>query len=280
MRATTIFLLSLLLPSLTCAASLDAVLRDADSLQDAMEQWQSEQQAQASDAAREAGDEVFPKVPGEGSSSATGTVLDEDPVFLTARVDGVPVIFKDVPKESWFAPYVRAVTGDGIVSGYRDDDGTLRGLFGPADALTIGQLAKIAAQLAKVDPATCTPTLKNETAKGTWAVAFVRCAEQKGWAVYADGSADIARNATRAEVIATLLQAFGVKIAQRTGGVFKDVDSSVEFAAAVEMAAKAGVVSGDSDRNGNPTGAFRPRDPINRAEVAKIVTLAVQVYGN
>lgn len=279
MRTTTIFLLSLLFPTVACAASLDAVLRDAGLMQDVLEQMDLEQQAQAADAVREAGDEVFPKVPGEGSSSATGTVLDEDPVFLTARVEGVPVIFKDVPKDSWFAPYVRAVTGEGIVSGYRAADGTLKGLFGPADSLTIGQLAKIAVQLAKVDVGSCGSIVKNQSVGGTWAEIYVRCAEQRGWAVYADGSVDPSGDATRAEVIATLLQALAVKIVPRTGGVFSDVDSSVEFAAAVEMAAKAGVVSGDSDTQGNFTGFFRPRDSVKRAEVAKIVTNSVQVFG-
>jgi len=280
MRTVTTLFFIFLLPSLACAASLDAVVHDAGTLRDVLDQTLKEQQTQAADAVREAGAEIFPMVQGDGSSSVAATVLDEDPVFLTARVEGVPVIFRDVPKDSWFAPYVRAVTGEGIVSGYRAADGTLRGLFGPGDALTIGQLAKIAVQLMKMDPASCTASLKNETAKGTWAIGFIRCAEQKGWAVYADGSVDVNRNATRAEVIATILQAFAVKIESRTGDVFKDVDSSVEFAAAVEQAAKAGVVSGDSNAQGNPTGMFRPRDSINRAEVAKIITNAVQVYGN
>ena len=43
-------------------------------------------------------------------------------------------------------------------------------------------------------------------------------------------------------------------------------------------AARAGVVSGDADAQGNPTGLFRPVDPVNRAEVAKIVAQAVQIY--
>lgn len=278
MRRITPFTLLCLLPALACAASSEQIVEDADQLQGVVDQAIREQQAQADDAAREAGQEIFPRMQTEGSSSAAAAVLDEDPLFLTARVDGVPVVFRDVPKDSWFAPYVREVTGQGIVSGYREADGTLRGFFGPADTLTIGQLGKIAVQLAKVEMSSCNATLKNQTAAGTWSEAFVRCAEQHKWAVFADGSVDTLRNATRAEVIATLLQAFAVKIEPRTGDVFADVDSSVEFAAAVEQAAKAGIIAGDSDANGNPTGTFRPRDPVNRAEVAKIVTNSIQVY--
>ncbi|MDO8469186.1 MAG: S-layer homology domain-containing protein [Candidatus Peribacter sp.] len=279
MRSATLpLLLCVLLPSLVFAGSLDDVVDDAGSFTGVLQQMQEEQAAQSADQLRESGSEIFPST-GQGSSSSRPSGLDEDPTFLTARVDGVPVIFGDVPKVAWFAPYVRSVTEQGIVSGYREADGTLKGLFGPADSLTIEQLAKIAVQVARVDLASCGSALKNATVQGSWSEGYIRCTEQRGWAVYADGSVDALRLARRAEVVATLLQALGVKIEQRTGGVFTDVDSSVEFAAAIEMAAKAGVVAGDTDAQGNATGAFRPVDPVNRAEVAKIVTMALQVYG-
>lgn len=279
MRSATLpLLLCVLLPSLVFAGSLDDVVNDAESFTGVLQQMQEEQAAQSADQLRESGSEIFPST-GQGSSSSRPSGLDEDPTFLTARVDGVPVVFGDVPKVAWFAPYVRSVTEQGIVSGYREADGTLKGLFGPADALTIEQLAKIAVQVAKVDLSACGSVLKNTAVKGGWSEVYIRCAEHRGWAVYADGSVDALRLARRAEVVATLLQALGVKIEQRTGGVFTDVDSSVEFAAAIEMAAKAGVVAGDTDALGQATGTFRPSDPVNRAEVAKIVTMGLQVYG-
>lgn len=275
--AVAIFL-GVLLPSFVLASALDDVVNDAGSFTGVLQQMQAEQSGQSADQLRESGSEVFPAT-GLGGSSSRPSGVDENPTFLTARVDGVPVIFRDVPKVAWFAPYVRDVTEQGIVSGYREADGTLKGLFGPADSLTIEQLAKIAVQVAKVDLSACGSVLKNTAVKGSWSEAYIRCAEQRGWAVYADGSVDALRLARRAEVVATLLQALGVKIEQRTGGIFTDVDSSVEFAAAVEMAAKAGVIAGDSDAQGNATGTFRPIDPVNRAEVAKIITMALQVYG-
>ena len=275
--AVAIFL-GVMLPPLVFAGSLDDVVDDAGSFTGVLQQMQEEQTAQSADQLRESGSEIFPST-GQGSSSSRPSGLDEDPTFLTARVDGVPVIFGDVPKVAWFAPYVRSVSEQGIVSGYREADGTLKGQFGPADSLTIEQLAKIAVQIAKVDLTSCGSILRNTAVKGSWSEGYIRCTEQRGWAVYADGSVDVLRQARRAEVVATLLQALGVKIEQRTGGVFRDVDSSVEFAAAIEMAAKAGVIAGDSDAQGNATGTFRPLDPVNRAEVAKIVTMVLQVYG-
>ncbi|MFH1444329.1 MAG: S-layer homology domain-containing protein [Candidatus Peregrinibacteria bacterium] len=275
---TVIVVLSVLVPSLALASALDDVVHDASSFSDVLEQMQAEQSGQIDDAVRESGDEIFPST-GQGSSTSRQSTLDEDPNFLTARVDGVPVIFRDVPKDAWFAPYVRDVVEEGIVSGYREANGALKGLFGPADALTIEQLAKIATQVARVDLSACGTALKNTAARDTWSESYIRCAEQRGWAVYADGSVDINRLARRAEVVATLLQVLAVKTEPRTGGIFTDVDSSVEFAAAVEMAARAGVIAGDTDAQGNSLGTFRPIDPVNRAEVAKIVTMALQVYG-
>ncbi|MDD4287292.1 MAG: S-layer homology domain-containing protein [Candidatus Peribacteraceae bacterium] len=279
MRSSTVpIFLCVLLPSLVLASSLDDVVNDAALFDGVVKQMQDEQYGQSSDAVRESGSEVFPST-GQGSSTSRQSESEEDPTYLTARVDGVPVVFRDVPKVEWFAPYVREVTEQGIVSGYREADGTLKGLFGPADSLTIEQLAKIAVHVSQVDLLACGSTLKNAMAKGTWSESFVRCAEQRGWAVFADGSVDVRRLARRSEVVATLLQALGVKIEPRTGGIFTDIDGSVEFAAAIEMAAKAGVVAGDSDAQGNATGTFRPLDPVNRAEVAKIITMALQVYG-
>lgn len=274
----SVLIFSVLLPSLALASALDDVVDDAASFTGVLRQMQAEQDAQAADELRESGSEIFPAT-GQGSSASRQPVLDEDPTYLTARVDGVPVIFRDVAKDAWFAPYVREVTGQGIVSGYREADGTLKGLFGPADPLTIEQLAKIAVHVAQVDLSSCGSTLRNLAAQGTWSQEFIRCAEQRGWAVYADGSVAIGRLARRTEVVSTLLQALGVKIEPRRSGVFRDVDSSVEFAAAVEMAARAGMITGDADSYGNATGTFRPLDPVNRAEVAKIVTMALQVYG-
>lgn len=279
MRPFVVATLLVLLPLLAVAGLSDNVVQDSASLTQVLQQMQREQEGHAADAIRESGAEIFP-AGGQQSAASRGAIPEEDPHFLTARVDGVPVVFRDVPKDAWFAPYVREVTGEGIVSGYRAMDGTLRGLFGPADSLTIEQLAKIAVQVAAVDPASCGSVLRNAAVRGTWSEIYVRCAEHRGLAVYADGSVEIGRLARRAEIVATLLQALAVKIDPRTGGIFTDVDSSVEFAAAVETAARAGVVSGDTDAQGKNLGTFRPLDPVNRAEVAKIVTVMLQVYGH
>jgi hypothetical protein len=90
---------------------------------------------------------------------------------------------------------------------------------------------------------------------------------------------DVHRNATRAEVISTVIQAFKVSELPATGTGFTDVTLSTQFASSIEQAFRDGVVSGYSDQDGNPTGLFGPAEPVNRAEFAKIVTIAMQVYG-
>ena len=60
---------------------------------------------------------------------------------------------------------------------------------------------------------------------------------------------------------------------------FSDLPSASPFAAAIETAAKLGILSGDTDAQGKPKGSVRPNDLINRAEVVKIVVLAMQLLG-
>jgi len=275
-----LFLVIFSVPVFAAAASIDSLATDAQKFNAVLDHAVLEENAESADAAREAGEEMFPAVvSGSGSSSSRRGVIEEDPKYVTAHVDGYPVVFTDLPKTEWFAPYVREVINQSIVSGYRDANGLPKGLFGPADRVTLEQLAKIAVQVGRVDTATCGGELKNESAQGRWSEVYILCAEQRGWAVFSDGSAVVDKPATRAQVVATLLQSFTVKYDQRTGKVFSDVDGSVEFANAIETAANDGIVSGYADAEGNATGLFKPLDFVNRAEVAKMITLALQVYG-
>ncbi len=74
----------------------------------------------------------------------------------------------------------------------------------------------------------------------------------------------------------TLLQAFDVSFSSASGDFFSDVGASIEFSAAIERAAHDGIIRGDDTERGRPM--FRPMDTMNRAELAKVVTLALQYY--
>lgn len=217
--------------------------------------------------------------------SGTGTVTVEnqgpESPFVQFSVDGKIVTLTDVPVTSWFGPFVRDAADRGIVSGYRNERGEFTGLYGPGNNVTLEELAKMAFIAAGLSRGECPVLPKNPLAQNRWSTPYIACAENEGFAVFADGTVDILRPATRSEVTITVLQAFGAELRDTApvGTKLKDVTDSTLFSSAIYAAIQDRVVSGDTDSAGNPTGMFRPADPINRAEVAKILSAAIQVYG-
>lgn len=257
-------------------------------LDDALDAWEDidaaiadEEAAQEEEVWFQSQNDVFPEVESTEEGSRLERLREERTAeFVSAEVDGSLVVFADVPRVAWFAPYVREVAERRIVSGYRDADGRALGQFGPQDNVTVEQMAKVMVYASGRLPQDCgSEPVRNLTASGSWSAAFVSCAETLQWPVYGDASVDAQRNATRAEVIVTLMQAFGRQAGQRSGDVFSDVTASTQFGAVIEQAKADGIVSGYTDDSGAPTGLFGPQDPVTRAEFAKIVTLGMQVYG-
>jgi len=199
-------------------------------------------------------------------------------VYVTATIDGELVSFTDVFIDEWFASYVHNSLKTGIMSGYRDADGTITGEFGPQDNVTLAQLAKIAHETASIDESKVHTRPTNLRAQGTWFEQYFASAEKLGWLVFADKRLNPGRNATRSEVVATLLQALDVPRYWSKGEMFTDVRMTTPFSSSIETAAIDGIVSGSTDEEGDPTGEFRPDDPINRAEMAKIVSLSIELY--
>ncbi|MDP7454346.1 MAG: S-layer homology domain-containing protein [Candidatus Peribacteraceae bacterium] len=199
--------------------------------------------------------------------------------FVKFGERGKQIELKDVPWSAWFAEAVQEVAGKGIISGYKNADGTPKEEFGPSDPVTIEQLAKIAFSASgDFGKLKCSDELKNNSVKSSWSEPYIKCAESEGWAIYSDGTIDVRRPATRTEVVVTLLQAFDVRLKEPSGTKFTDVPATMEFASAVETAAKNGVVSGYNNTEGDPTGKFGPWDPVNRASMAKMVSVALKVY--
>lgn len=223
--------------------------------------------------------ELFPD-DGTPIAAERGGELEEFSDFVQFRIDGVPYVFKDVPVIAWFAPYVRDVAERAVVSGYRDANGVPLGIFGPERNVTLEELAKMAVQASKTDLSACPEVPLNPKAKGQWSAPYVSCAEQQAFAVYADGAVDLKRNATRSEVVITVLQAFGRSVNDQTVTSFKDVNSSTPFGTAIGQAVADGIVSGYTDQAGNPTGLFGPMNPVNRAEIAKIISRSISIYAN
>src|SRR5690606_18312914 len=97
-----------------------------------------------------------------------------------------------------------------------------------------------------------------------WAAPYVSLAEQLHFTVF-QRELDVQKPATRGEVVQTIHEAFAVPISAKNLATFADVPSDHRFAATITLAYVYGIIDGDSDAAGNPTGTFRPDDTINRA---------------
>ncbi len=200
------------------------------------------------------------------------------PKTVSTQMNGKTVEFTDVPASAWFAPYVSTISNRKIMLGYVNSDGTPSGKFGPGDHVTLAQLAKVAHLLMRIDEQAVKGAPLNPLARGQWFTRYVASAEDRGWMVFADGSVDPNRAATRGEVVVTLLQALDIPMNWPTGESFTDVLRRTPYAGAIETLAAEGIVSGQMGGDGKPTGLFHPDSPITRAEIAKIVIGAYEKY--
>ncbi len=202
----------------------------------------------------------------------------ENDQFVTVTVDGDELAFDDVPQEAWFAPYVFNVARKGVLAGYKNSRGELTGIFGPGNNVTIAELAKIAHRVAGIDETEIKDSSLNPWAGDEWYSPFLASAEQRGWTIFTDATVDPSRDATRGEVLVTLLQVLDVPMNWQKGDAFKDVNERTPFAAAIETAAEFEIVSGTQTATGEDTGLFGPTSAINRAEIAKMVDKAIETF--
>ena len=191
------------------------------------------------------------------TASCSASTLPNDGDRLSVDVDGGGVRFDDVPVSAWFACPVHGVIDGGVFDGYRDARGNPLGLYGPADSITLGQLAKVALRLARAEVPTA-------AADEDWHAPFTRTAKTLGYSAFAT-KINATTPATRGAVIQTLLEALDIPVKNGTLP-YSDVSTDSAYAASIATATKLGIVSGDEGKM-----TFRPDAPINRAEVAKMV---------
>ncbi|MBT3293158.1 S-layer homology domain-containing protein [Candidatus Peregrinibacteria bacterium] len=194
--------------------------------------------------------------------------------YVQSVIDGNKVVFFDVPISEWYAPYIQTVIKSGVMSGYKDENGNLSGSFGPGNNVTMAELLKVAHELSDIDENAVSGRANNILSKSTWFERYMNSAETLNWLAYQDHRLDPGKNATRSEVIVTLLQALQVPRQWSTGEAFTDIERSTLYSSSVETAALDGLVNGYED------GSFRPNDSINRAEMAKIISQAILLYKN
>lgn len=199
--------------------------------------------------------------------------------YVIVNVDGQDVQLRDVPRNAWFSTYVSEVARRNVLNGYKDEAGNPSGDFGPGNAVTVAELAKIAHRLSGVGEggfATINP--ENSAALGQWFSPFIASAESRGWTLYKDATVDPLRPVTRAEVLVTFLQVMDIPLEWQKGDLFKDVTVRTRYANAIETAAHDGIVEGLKDEKGASLDMFNPEGSINRAELAKIISNIFEIY--
>lgn len=279
MQRALLVLASVLAAVPAARAASGVVLPDLSGIDAALETHLNDQERQDAALEFDESEELFPAVEAEGESSIEDAREDRVADYVVIRVGAKDVTLRDVPLKEWFAPYVRAIAELQLVSGYRDAAGVPTGLYGPADPVTLEQIAKVVTLAAGIDATSCAVPPKNLSASGSWSASYVSCAEARGWAVYSDNAADVRPPATREQVVMTVLQAFEREFdVDPSTMTFTDVEKTGAYAPAIAKAAADGVVSGYTDADGRLTGLFGPTNDVTRAEFAKIVTVALQVY--
>lgn len=199
--------------------------------------------------------------------------------LLFTFVGNVPVLYHDVPVDAWYAPYVAALITENIATGYADDTGKPKGEFGVGNPVTIAEVLKMALEGANMDIKVLPPP-RNASANGTWASAYVARAEEMELAVLTPDR-DVHSPATRGEVIQIVMQAMNILTPVDESlmhNMYSDVPEKYSYRTAILSATTQGLISGDTDEDGNRLGTYRPDDFINRAEVAKIIALIIETY--
>jgi hypothetical protein len=270
--------LSLLIVQTAHADLWDVLNGDLKVLDQSQKMDAAQDTMQRAEAMREGSPELFPALPLETKGTLEARREERTGDFVTIEWEGRVIVFRDVPLREWYAPYVRLMAERNVVSGYWDTQGNPLGEFRPGNPVSIEELAKIAVSVTAGIGSDCAAKSKNPTASGSWSSAYMACAESRQWVVYSDASVDAKRPALRSEVMMTVLQAYKENLGTATGSSFKDVQPSMQFAAAIEKAYQDGIVIGYTDTQGNALGLFGPNDPVTRAELVKILTIASDVY--
>ncbi|UPA22890.1 S-layer homology domain-containing protein [Candidatus Peribacteria bacterium] len=184
----------------------------------------------------------------------------------TQEIHGAAPAFSDVSTTAWFFSAVDALRGQGIISGYKDAQGNSTGLFGPADNVTHGEFAKMIIGLTKRVPSSM-------QADKHWAEPYVREARRLEWTVYMNEALNLEAKATRGEIIHTILQSYNVARKDIVQIPFSDLEMTHPYAQDILTATALGIVSGDDGQK-----TFRPNEPVNRAETAKILVKVSSLF--
>ncbi len=185
--------------------------------------------------------------------------------------------FRDVDQQSWYAPYVAAMVRRGIVSGDEDSQGNPRGTFRPQDYVTIAEGLKIVFRAAGIREEQCTGMPRNQQAAAHWARSFVLCAEGLSVRLLTPQTS-LSRAMTRSEAVSLIDDVFGDNVPRDLTSPFRDT-AGHRYTADINYNALLKIISGDTDILAQPTGTFRPDEPLKRSEIVKVIARKLEKAG-
>ncbi|MBI4231606.1 S-layer homology domain-containing protein [Candidatus Peregrinibacteria bacterium] len=171
--------------------------------------------------------------------------------------------------EHWARNYIADLYNKGIVNGYDAKH------YGPDQSISRAEFTKIAINAFSIavlseDKIVLMPFV--DVNKGDWFLPYVKAAlVNKIVGGFEDGSFRPGQAITRAEAVKVLLEASGADVSGASDAGFSDVSAEDWFANYVNYAAANGIVKGYGDNT------FGPDKALTRAEVAKIVSLMLEM---
>jgi hypothetical protein len=171
--------------------------------------------------------------------------------------------FDDVPEDHWAKGYIEELAMQGIVEG-RD------GNFEPNEPILRAEAIKLIMYGLNLDGNSCNSEIFPDLNQDDWFCEVATKAYDKGIVTGDDGYLYPARAISRTEAVKILLEAKGSEPPTLTENPFDDVPYEDWYAGYVYKAFKLGYVIGVGEN------LFEPSRNITRAEMAKIVSIAMQ----
>jgi len=182
---------------------------------------------------------------------------------LTIEKDSTNKTFNDVPSDHWAKSYIEDLAAKGIVEG-RD------GSYEPDSPILRAEALKLVMYGMGLDGDSCNSDIFPDLNQDDWFCEVVTKAYNKGIIQGDNGYLYPARNITRAEAVKILLEAKGIEPPTLEENPFDDVYFGDWYAGYVYKAFVLGYIQGVGDN------LFEPTRSITRAEMAKIVSLAIK----
>lgn len=189
-------------------------------------------------------------------------------IFLLNSSAFASSLFSDVNSGDWYYDYVETLVFEGIVDGDKIN-------FDPSANVTRDVAAKVvlmAAGYSEDDLLTPEKPFFKDVPKSAWSYSYIETARSLGFVsgyshdTYAPGA-----EVSRAEFAAMIMRTFELEKKTSKELYFFDVKSTDWFYEPVVVAYQWSIINGYKD------GFFKPLNSINRAEMAKMIVLAMSI---